>query len=239
VDGSRWIDRLAGNGISPDRKEQAVEVAVFLSLILPSDVLSLFVAQEENLGFVLIAVITILRGLALVGLVCFFLWKNGEPMTCVGWIWRRSWKEIILGGVLFVPFLLGALALAWTLLRAGLSPPRRPPSEFLVPHRIGELFLAVPFVAVAAVVEETIFRGYLLLRFGAVLRSTWAAILLSSAIFAIGHSYEGSAGMVWAGVMGFAYALLYLWRESLVAPVVLHFLHDFAAMVVLFFLRPK
>lgn len=32
--------------------------------------------------------------------------------------------------------------------------------------------------------------------------------------FALGHGYEGSAGVVTVGVMGMVFALVYLWRGS-------------------------
>jgi membrane protease YdiL (CAAX protease family) len=35
------------------------------------------------------------------------------------------------------------------------------------------------------------------------------------------------------GVMGVVFAVVYLWRGSLVAPMVMHFLQDFLAIVVL------
>jgi membrane protease YdiL (CAAX protease family) len=37
---------------------------------------------------------------------------------------------------------------------------------------------------------------------------------------------------VTVGVMGLIFALLYLWRQSLIVPIVLHFLQDFLAIVV-------
>jgi membrane protease YdiL (CAAX protease family) len=59
-----------------------------------------------------------------------------------------------------------------------------------------------------------------------------AAIAVAmAAIFALGHGYEGSLGVVTVGVMGLVFNLIYLWRKSLVAPIVLHFLQDFTAIV--------
>ncbi|HEY6402212.1 MAG TPA: hypothetical protein VI479_12425, partial [Blastocatellia bacterium] len=66
-------------------KEQAVEVAVFLFLIVPSLILSLFVVRQGGLSFVLTAVATIFRDLGLVGLILFFLWRNGENVERIGW----------------------------------------------------------------------------------------------------------------------------------------------------------
>jgi membrane protease YdiL (CAAX protease family) len=88
-------------------------------------------------------------------------------------------------------------------------------------------------VGVVALAEETLFRGYLILRFQALLRSSAWAVLLSSAIFSVGHGYEGSAGLVTVGVMGVVFAVVYLWRRSLVAPIVMHFLQDFLSIVLL------
>jgi membrane protease YdiL (CAAX protease family) len=210
-----------------------VETAVFLFLIVPPLLLSLFAVQQGSLGFTLLATATILRDLALVSLVCFFLWRNGEPVTRIGWTSRHVGRDVILGGVLFVPFFLGAALLERILLSLGLSAPTAPLPSFLKEHGPTEAILAVLLVVVVAVSEETIFRGYLLLRFRSVLQSPTAALLLSSAIFAVGHGYEGSAGLVTVGVMGLALAAVYLWRGSLVAPVVMHFLQDFLSIVLL------
>ena len=54
------------------QKEQFFEVAVFLFLIVPSLVLSFFAVQQGTMSFVLVAISTILRDLALVSLILFF-----------------------------------------------------------------------------------------------------------------------------------------------------------------------
>lgn len=226
-------------GDQPTVKEQAVEVAVFLFLIVPSMVLSLFVVRQRNLSFVLTAVATIFRDLGLVSLILFFLWRDGENVERIGWSLRRAGREAALGVALFVPFVLGATLLERGLLWVGLSRPATPLRYFLEARGGAELLLAVVLVAVVALAEETIFRGYLMLRFQAVLRGPARAVLLSSVIFSLGHGYEGSAGLVTVGVMGIVFAIIYLWRRSLVAPIVMHFLQDFLSIVLLPFLGMK
>ena len=81
--------------------EQLVEVSVFLSLIVPSTVLSFFVVKRGTLGFVLVAIATILPDLALVSLIFSFVWRNGEPINWIGWTFRNTLKEIALGIVEF------------------------------------------------------------------------------------------------------------------------------------------
>lgn len=53
------------------------------------------------------------------------------------------------------------------------------------------------------------------------------------------HGYEGSAGVVTGGLTGAVFALIYLWRGTLVASCVMHFLQDFIGIVMLPLLRLK
>jgi membrane protease YdiL (CAAX protease family) len=185
------------------------------------------------------AVATILRDLALVSLILFFLWRNGEPVARIGWTLRNGWKEVALGVGLFPPLFFGAALLEKLFLNAGLSAPSTPLPSFLDVQGLVQALLATVLVVVVAVAEETIFRGYLLLRFAQLTRSSLVAVLLSSLIFSLGHGYEGTAGLATVGVMGAAFALVYLWRGSLVAPAVMHFLQDLLSIVLLPFLVGK
>jgi membrane protease YdiL (CAAX protease family) len=215
------------------RKEELVEVSVFLFLIVPSMVLSFFAVKQGSLGFVLVAFATILRDLALVSLILFFIWHNGESMDGLGWTSRNARKEIVLGMGLYIPLFLFIGLFESALKMAGFSIPSTPLPSFMTAKGLGESLLAVVLVAVVALTEETIFRGYLILRLKAITSSPTAAALLSAAIFSLGHGYEGSAGVLTVGVMGLAFAFIYMWRQSLVAPIVMHFLQDFIGIVLL------
>jgi membrane protease YdiL (CAAX protease family) len=219
------------------RKQAILEVLVFLFLIVPSMVLSFFVTRQGKVNFVFVSVSTILRDLALVCLILFFLWRNGEPVSVVGWRSRHLERNIFFGVVLYLPLVFVLSLVEQLLSAAGLSQPAVPaPSLFDIRGR-WEIALAVTLIAVVAVSEETIFRGYLTARLSTATRSTTAAVLLSAVIFALGHGYEGSLGVVTVGVMGLAFNLIYLWRKSLVTPIVLHFLQDFTAIIVLRYLQ--
>jgi len=213
------------------QKEQLLEVAVFLFLIVPSMVLSLFVIRLGGLGFVFTATSVILRDLALVSLILFFLWRNREPLDRLGWNFRNGWKDVALGVLLFIPMFLGAGLLDQFLQAAGFSAPATPLPSFLAAKGRAELLLASFLVVLVAIAEETIFRGYLLLRFRGVNLSLPWAVVLSAVIFSLGHGYEGSSGVVTVGAMGLLFAVIYLWRQSLVAPMVMHFLQDFIGIV--------
>ncbi|MFI5338876.1 MAG: CPBP family intramembrane glutamic endopeptidase [Candidatus Methylomirabilales bacterium] len=219
--------------VQPGRAEQLAEVSVYLFLLVPSMVLSFFVVRRGGLGFTFVASSTILRDLGLMGLVLFFAWRNGEPLDRIGWTFTGSQREVALGLGLFLPFFFGVGLLGRALEVAGLSAPSTPLPSFLAAKGMTEFVVASVLAAVVALTEETIFRGYLILRFRSITRSSAAAVLLSSLIFSLGHGYEGSAGVVTVGVMGLVLALIYLWRRSLLAPMVMHFLQDFLGIVVL------
>lgn len=213
------------------RRTQIIEVLVFLFLIVPSMVMSLFV-QQGNVSFPLVAISTIVRDLALICLILFLLWHNGEHDQRIGWTFQHGWSEIVLGLVLFFPLLFMAGLLEYVLRTLGFTSPATVPG-YLQPRGAWQLLLGVVLVVVVALAEETIFRGYLILRLHAITRNLTAAVLLSATIFALGHGYEGSAGVITVGFIGLMYALIYVWRGSLVAPVTMHFLQDFLGIVLL------
>lgn len=228
----------------PSQLAQLVELAVFLLLILPSLVVSLFIRPEEvgtrPVDFASLAIGIIVRDIALVALVVFFLWRSGEssgpvPYARLGWDLRNVPREIALGVVLFIPMTLIAALVAALMQAAGFSGPSGGTSMFTRPAGF-EVALAFVLVVVVAIAEETIFRGYLMLRIRNVTGSVPLAVVASSLIFAIGHGYEGAAGLVAVGVIGFMLALVYVWRGSLVAPMTMHFLQDFIGIVLLPFL---
>jgi membrane protease YdiL (CAAX protease family) len=216
----------------PDLREQLTELLVFLFLILPPLVLSTLEVRHSSLPFPLAATATILDDLALVALILFFLWRNREPLARIGWTRQGLPENIILGVLLFVPLFIGAGILGAVLSAAGIPSIPATPS-FLQFQGLPGAALALVLVIVVAISEETVFRGYLVPRLQAVTSSSWAAVLISSAIFSVGHGYEGATGVIITGVIGVVYALLYLSRRSLVAPVVLHFLQDFTTILLL------
>jgi membrane protease YdiL (CAAX protease family) len=212
------------------QKVQRLELLVFLLLIVPSTVLSFFVIPHANLGFVITAWATIAHDVALVGLIAFFVWRNGEPAGAIGWRVGGSSREVAIGAAAFVPMLYGMSLFERGFRQLGFSAPTRTP-RFLTASGPDDVVLALVLVAVVAVAEETAYRGYLIRRLASVSGSPTLAVLLSAFIFSLGHSYEGTAGVATVGVTGVVLALVYLWRGSLVAPVVMHFLQDFTGIV--------
>ncbi len=215
------------------RRRELLEVLVFLFLIVPSMFLSFSVVRQGGLGFVVVAWATIGRDLGLVSLIVFFLWRNSEPLGRIGWTLKNGGKEAALGVALFIVLFASTIVVESLLRSAGVPAPATPRPQFLTARGPAELGLALALVAVVAVAEETIFRGYLILRLSAVTRRPAVAALLSAIIFSLGHGYEGTTGVITVGVMGLGLAFVYLWRRTLLAPIVMHFLQDFGSIVLL------
>jgi uncharacterized protein len=221
------------------RRMQLGEVLVFLFLIAPSLAFSFLVASAGAATFALTAIATILRDLALVCLIFYFVRRKGEPVSKIGWTFRNWTQEVAVGLLLFVPMFYGAALIENALSHAGFSTPQRPLPSLVPGSSAGDLALALILVIVVAFAEETMFRGYLILRLNATIRSLLAAVILSTAIFSFGHGYEGTAGVATVGLMGLVFALVYVWRRSLIAPMVMHFLQDFIVIVLIPFLHRK
>ena len=219
------------SGDQPATREQLYEVSVFLFLIVPSIALSFFVIRQGNIGFALTAFATILRDLSLVSLILFFLWRNREPVKKIGWSLKDYQKEIAIGILLFIPTFYIAGRLDEFLILSGFSSPKTPTPSLEAVGGIGTTILGVILVIVVAFTEEIIFRGYLLLRFDALISNLTVAVILSTFIFSLGHGYEGTAGIVTVAFLGLVFAVTYLWRKSLIAPIVMHFLLDFISVV--------
>jgi membrane protease YdiL (CAAX protease family) len=216
---------------TPSYREQLFEVLTFCFLILPGLAFSFTAGPALKENFLLGVVGVMLSDLALVTLVCFFLWHNGEKFAGIGWILKGYQKEIVLGVLLYFPLVYGLSFVEELLQSAGLVSTKGHIPSFLEPVGTIQQIVATLMILIVAVSEETIFRGYLILRLKSITRSPFAAVIISSIIFSVGHGYEGLAGVIIVGIMGTSFAVIYLWRKSLMAPIVMHFMQDFVAIV--------
>ena len=137
---------------------------------------------------------------------------------------------MIIGFWLFLVMSITATLIQHAIQAAGITLPAHPVPSSLIARTPAGYVLTFILVVVVAVSEETIFRGYLILRLATVTRSRTAAVLISTAIFSLGHGYEGVPGVVAVFFIGLYLALIYLWRGSLVASMTIHFLQDFVGL---------
>ena len=88
----------------------------------------------------------------------------------------------------------------------------------------GPLRLLLLAVAVAPLVEEVYFRGFLYNSLRAICPG-WIAVLLQALLFGLGHAYE-PLGVIVTFVIGLLFAAIYEWRKTLLATVLVHGIYN-------------
>jgi hypothetical protein len=101
----------------------------------------------------------------------------------------------------------------------------------LVGQPVQLLFWITLSWTLAAVVEEMVFRGWLMTRAAELFAgssSAWiAALVLSSALFGAAHVYQGWSGVLTTGLTGTAFAAAYLLSgRNLWVPIIAHGMAD-------------
>jgi membrane protease YdiL (CAAX protease family) len=98
------------------------------------------------------------------------------------------------------------------------------------PQRTSEILAFIALVATVGFCEEFLFRGFVFAVFRQLLlASAPAAILASSALFALGHLYQGRRGIVVTFFLGVIFALTRTFTASLLPPIMGHCAVDLMA----------
>jgi hypothetical protein len=96
----------------------------------------------------------------------------------------------------------------------------------LAPQGVRETALWVALSITAGIVEEFVFRGYLLQQFAAIGGRAWLGVLASSLVFGAAHGYEGLGSMIAIVAYGAMFCALTIQRKSLRAGMMAHAWHD-------------
>jgi membrane protease YdiL (CAAX protease family) len=94
-----------------------------------------------------------------------------------------------------------------------------------VPHTRRELNRFYGLSVTAGVVEEIVYRGFVLW-YLAQFMPLWVAVVVSSVAFGFAHSYQGAAGAIRAGLVGLAFGIYYVATGSIWLPIIAHILLD-------------
>jgi membrane protease YdiL (CAAX protease family) len=157
-------------------------------------------------------------------------WALGQWLD-IPWLEQLhpSVSAVIWGVVATVPLLLG---LAWILTTAT-GPLRR--LVDLVVEQLGPYLAGRPvselalLAALAGIAEEVLFRGVVQVGFARIMPEAWA-LFAASAIFGLVH-FASRTYAALAGVIGLYLGALFLFQESLLAPIITHALYDFVALL--------
>lgn len=161
------------------------------------------------------------------------LWLHfGEklPLSSIG-LRRPTWKTLVyalLGAVVLL--LVFVLQYAVIVPMFHLDATRAGAERSLILAR--PLWYRVLMVLRAAVVEEILFRGYMIEKVRQLTGSTVLAVVVSVATFTYAHlSGWGAVHLIPVCAAGIIFALLYVWRRDLPSNMLAHFITDGAGFL--------
>jgi len=162
--------------------------------------------------------------------VLMLFWSELErPFAALGFVPTNNYALLI--GIPLIGIMVAALI-------HGFHKVKRADAEKRAEHiaELGDLAMYLPhndrernyFTAVsltAGIVEEIVYRGFVIWYFGLVM-PIWWAVVVSSVLFGLGHSYQGVKGAVRCGLAGLGFGAFYVITGSIWLPIVAHILLD-------------
>ncbi len=178
--------------------------------------------SDGHLSATFVVTLSLVDTAILLGLIVFFLMAHGDRPRDV-FIGERSPAQEASYGL---PLVIVALAIGVAVLAVIqrfaplLHNVERNPLQDLVRGRDVWLFALV--VVIAGGVREELQRAFLLHRFERWLGGPVVGVVAVSLAFGAGHLLQGADAAITTGVLGAFWAIVYLRRRSVIAPVVSH-----------------
>lgn len=153
----------------------------------------------------------------------------GRPIADLGFVRSGGWGFWV--GAVFCIGATAYLFYAWqNMKKATAEEKARHVDSFgdvvhYVPHNRHELRNFYAISVTAGIVEEIVYRGFVIWYLGQYM-PVWGAVVVSSVAFGLGHSYQGASGAARAGLVGLVFGVLYVITGSIWLPIIAHALFD-------------
>ena len=170
-----------------------------------------------------VVMLSLADAVLLLGLVFYFLHRNGEHPGNTFLGSRPPRRELILG-LLLTPLILGLAIASVSLLHyawPGIRNVPENPFEALLQSPTDAATFAVVAI-VAGGLREELQRAFILRRFEQHLGGAWLGLLVFSVAFGLGHLVQGWDAAVVTALLGALWGTIYLIRRSVVSAIVSH-----------------
>lgn len=130
---------------------------------------------------------------------------------------RPSWKDVQWGAIFW-----GISSLCSTLIQSAIPPP---PSVGMAAILSLPLPVLIAIILTTSITEEVLFRGYPIERLRVMTGHLWIGVAVSLVLFLIPHlMFFGPQWLLYQGVGLLLFYVLYVWRRSLAACMIMHVL---------------
>jgi len=180
-------------------------------------------------------VITIVWEWALALLTLWGLRLRRTPLRQIYGARRGGLRQFALDFAIAIAFWIVAMvalgAIAFLLRILHLMPAQKVVAA-IVPQNLAQVIVWLLLCITAGIVEEFVFRGYLLQQFsslriiGGARFNLCIGVIASSLLFGAAHGYEGIGGMIVITAYGAMFCILAIYRGSLRAGMIAHAWHD-------------
>jgi membrane protease YdiL (CAAX protease family) len=178
---------------------------------------------DDTLNLPFVVALSLADTLLLIGLIVVLVRLRGDRPRDLFLGHRPIWPEVRLG----VPMTLLALVIAVVVMGViqvvapSLHTVPRNPLQDLVSSP-GDALVFAGVVVIAGGVREELQRAFLMNRFERWLGGPLVGIVVASLVFGLGHALQGFDAVIATALLGAFWAVVYLRRRSVVAPVVSH-----------------
>jgi membrane protease YdiL (CAAX protease family) len=205
----------------------------------PDDAVAMQLRGFGPLGLLSILVIVLTSVVKPLGglLVLLWAWRSHTPWRDIGYVRPRSWIGSLAVGVVFgCVFKLVMKAIVMPLLGA---PDINSAYHYVIGNRAALPGLVFTMIVGAGFGEETIFRGYLFERLGRLFGTGVSAkvliVLLTSAVFALGHYANlGFPGVEQAMITGLVFGAIFAVTGRIWMVMCAHAAFDLTAVAIIY-----
>jgi membrane protease YdiL (CAAX protease family) len=202
-----------------------------------------FARELRGFGWIgILAIVAVLSGNLLFAplsaiLVLVWAWISHTPWRDLGFVRPAHWvRDALVGIVIGGALKIGMKTLVLPLLT---DDPINHRYHFLVGNTAALPGMLAGIFVIAAVGEETFFRGYMFERlrrvFGSGRGATALIVTLTSALFGLAHWFDqGLAAVYQAAIVGAVYALIYVRTGSLWMSMWTHAAFDVVAVAIIY-----
>jgi len=218
------------------QRRRAVQLAAAAGAVAPMLALGvwIYLLRDETMTITGMLLGPLLGGGSLIfWLLALHIFVCGDELSSLGFRLPEPWREA--GSGVILGFLLLGLHLAFQSTIAPLFP-RRPPAEEIV-ELLAELsrnpwLVAIwlgPVVWIGVAGFEELWKAFVLRRLWRVWPGPvgrWASLLVVSALFGVGHGYQGPAAIVSIALQTIVMGWLYMLTGRIRALIVAHAVYD-------------